>query len=45
MRIEDTLHEFIDWARENSSDAWDIYENQDEFVDKYLQHLKEQEEI
>lgn len=45
MEIEAILNEFIDWARENSSDAWEMYENQDEFVERYLKHLKEQEEI
>lgn len=45
MGIEDILNEFIDWARENSSDAWEMYENQDEFVERYLQHLKQQGEI
>jgi len=34
--MEELLEEFIDWARENSPDAWYIYENSDEAIERFL---------
>jgi len=34
--MKEILEEFIDWARENSPDAWYIYENSDEAIEKFL---------
>lgn len=34
--MKEELIAFIKWAEENSSDAWDIYDNTEEMIDKYL---------
>ena len=35
-RIKDILIEFIDWARDCGEDAWYIYDNTDEAIDRFL---------
>lgn len=34
--MEEILREFIEWAHENSPDAWWIYENTDEAIEKFM---------
>lgn len=38
--MKELLKEFIEWAQENSQDAWWIYENTDEAIKKFMQHKK-----
>lgn len=38
--MEDIIRDFIDWAKENSPDAWWIYEETDEAIEKYAEYLK-----
>lgn len=35
-RIKYILTEFIDWARDCGEDAWYIYDNTDEAIDRFL---------
>ncbi|MEY2701430.1 MAG: hypothetical protein RLY43_50 [Bacteroidota bacterium] len=41
--MEELLEEFIDWARENSPDAWWIFENPDEAIQKFIEQREEYE--
>lgn len=34
--MEKILKEFIEWAKDCGEDAWYIYENTDEAIDRYL---------
>lgn len=34
--MEEILREFIEWAQENSPDAWWIYENTDDAIEKFI---------
>lgn len=34
--IKDLLEEFIDWAKECGEDAWYIFDNTDEAIEKFL---------
>lgn len=34
--MEELLSDFIEWAKENSPDAWYIYDNTEEAIEKYL---------
>lgn len=35
--MEEILREFIEWAQENSPDAWWIYENTDEAIKQFME--------
>jgi len=35
--MKELLEEFIDWARENAPDAWYIYEESDDAIEKFLE--------
>lgn len=34
--MEEIIREFIEWAQENSPDAWWIYEHTDEAIEKII---------
>ena len=33
---KEILEEFIDWARDNSESVWDIFENTEEMIEKFI---------
>ena len=35
--LKEFLEEFIDWAHNNSPDAWWIYEHTDEAIEKFFE--------
>lgn len=37
METKEAIKAFIEWAEENSLDAWWIYENADEAADKFIE--------
>jgi hypothetical protein len=34
--MKQIIEDFIEWAQDNAPDAWWIYENTDEAIEKYL---------
>lgn len=39
--MKELLEEFIEWAKENSPDAWYIYEETDEAIERFLAQREE----
>jgi len=39
--MKDLLEEFIDWARDCGEDAWYIFENTDEAIEKFIKEREE----
>lgn len=39
--MKELLEEFIDWARENSTDVFDIFDETDELIERFLAQRKE----
>ncbi len=42
--MEDLIREFIEWAHVNSPDAWWIYENTDEAIEKFMEQRDSDED-
>lgn len=43
MKIEDWIREFIEWAEQESPDAWWIYEHTDEAIEKFMKQREDDE--
>lgn len=40
--MEEILTDFIEWAKENSPDAWWIYENPEEAIKQFMEQQEDE---
>lgn len=42
--MEDIIRDFVEWAHSNSPDAWLIFDETDDAIEKYMEFRKSEDE-